>query len=193
MIDFSPVRDKKKTLAELAEGLTVTHLHRLTDEMVDTQLHLIEETVDDDVVFVPVDPQAEDPYADDQANFNLAWTLGHVIVHITASGEEAAAQASELARGIRVQGRSRYEIPWETIHTAAQLRSRLEESRRMRHAFLNAWPDEPHLETTYTPDYPGAKPRNAIIRFLSGLGHDDAHLDQIKEIMRQSQAARSVP
>jgi hypothetical protein len=190
MLDLQSVRDKKITLAELTANLTVNDLHRLTDEMVDTMLDLIAGATDADVVFIPIDPDADDPYAEETGEAALAWTLGHVIVHTTASAEEAAAQASELARGIVYTGRSRHEVPWQTITCMAQIHHRLEESRRMRHAYLNTWPDEPHLETTFTADYPGAKPRNAIQRFVAGLGHDDAHLSQIKEIMRQAQAAR---
>jgi hypothetical protein len=190
MLDFDLVREKKKTLAELASGLTVAELHCLTDEMIDTMFRQIESAADVDVVFVPQDSQADDPYAQDADQAALPWTLGHVIVHTTASAEEAAAQACELARGVPVQGRSRYEVPWETVSTVLQLRQRLEESRRMRHAFLNAWPDEPHLETTYTPDYPGARPRNALTRFIAGLAHDDSHLEQISKILQQAQANR---
>jgi hypothetical protein len=190
MLDFQSVREKKITFDELTAGLTLADLHRLTDEMVDTMLDMIACATDADVVFIPIDPEANDPYAEETGEAALAWTLGHVIVHTTASAEEAAAQASSLARGIVYEGRSRYEVPWQTITRVEQLRQRLEESRRMRHAFLNTWPDEPHLETTFTADYPGAKPRNAIQRFVAGLAHDDAHLNQVAKIMLQAQAAR---
>lgn len=46
---------------------------------------------------------------------HLAWNLGHVIVHTMASAEESAALAAELARGVEYHGRSRYEVPWETV------------------------------------------------------------------------------
>jgi hypothetical protein len=192
MLDFNSVRAKKMSLAQLGEGLTISDLHHLTDEMVDTMLDLIEDAQDGDVVFVPCDPDAKDDYAADSAEANLAWTLGHVIVHATASSEEAAAHACELARGIVYEGRSRYEAPWESMYSVAHVRQRLEESRRMRHAFLNAWPDQPHLEVTHTADYPNAKPRNAILCFITGLGHDDAHLGHIADIMRQACAARNI-
>ncbi len=192
MIDFSVVRRGEKTLGELAEGLRVEDLHALTDEMIDRELEIIADAVDADVVFQPVDPQAKDTFAATEAEVNMPWTLGHVIVHATASSEEAAAQASSLARGVQVNGRSRYEVPWLTIHTMAQVRARLEESRRMRHALLDSWPDAPHLEVTYTAGYPGAKPVNALGRFISGLSHDDSHLEQLREVMRQAKAARSL-
>ena len=190
MLDFNSVRAKKISLAQIGAGLNVEDLHRLTDEMVDTMLDLIRDAEDADVVFVPCDPDAKDDYASDSAEANLAWTLGHVIVHATASSEESAAQAAELARGIVYEGRSRYEMPWESVHSVAQLRQRLEESRRIRHAYLNAWPDQPHLEVTHTASYPNAKPRNAILCFIAGLGHDDAHLGHIADIVRQARAVR---
>jgi hypothetical protein len=123
--------------------------------------------------------------------------LGHVIVHVTASAEEAAYQAVELARGVRYRRlRSRYEVPWQTVTTIEQCRQRLEESRRMRLASLDMWPDKPFLANTYklqigpavvTEGYPQA---NCVVRFLLGLMHEDEHLDQITEIVRQARAAR---
>ena len=73
-----------------------------------------------------------------------------MIVHTTASSEEAAFIAAELARGVEFHGRSRSEVPWETVTTIEQCRHRLEESRRMRLATLQIWPDEPDLDNTMT-------------------------------------------
>lgn len=120
----------------------------------------------------------------------MAWTLGHVVVHATASSEEAAALAADLARGVEPIGRSRYEVDWQTVHTVAQLRQRFAESRRIRQAYLAAWPDAPHLDVTYTP-IPSLGPMNATSRFMLGLLHDDSHLEQLREIMRQARAARA--
>jgi hypothetical protein len=142
---------------------------------------------------VPVDPAANDTFAAagaDAAVVNMAWTLGHVIVHATASSEEAAALALTLARGLPVEGRSRYEVPWETVTTAAQVVQRLEESRRMRLAMLDAWPDQPHLDNSYTP-IPRFGPLNPPARFAFGLLHDQSHIDQIRDIVAQAQAARA--
>jgi hypothetical protein len=91
---------------------------------------------------------------------------------------------------VAVNERSRYEVPWETVTTAAQVVHRLEESRRMRLAMLDAWPDEPHLDQTQNP-IPRLGPLNAISRFLLGLGHDAAHIEQIHDAVRQAKAARS--
>jgi hypothetical protein len=192
MLDFTPVRNKEKTMMELTAGLTVADLHRLTDEMIDTQLSLIAGATDADVVFMPNDPHAKDEAAATAEEVNLAWTLGHLIVHTTASSEEYAFIAAELARGIEWHGRSRSEVHWTTMQTIAHCRQRLEESRRMRHAMLNVWPDAPHLDVFFTPQFAGAKPVNAIARFCGGLGHDDSHLAQIKEVVRQARAARQV-
>jgi hypothetical protein len=120
----------------------------------------------------------------------LAWTLGHVIVHVTASSEESAAIAAELARGVPHRGgRSRSEVPWETVRTVAGCRARLEESRRMRLASLDMWPDRADLSNGYAWRE-GMDPFNAPAQFSLGLLHDDNHLDQIREIVRQAAAAR---
>lgn len=192
MLDFQALHDKRTTLLELTAGLTPAGLHDLTNEMVDTMRALIRDCTDEDVVFVPDDPDAFDSYASSGAEVSIPWTLGHVIVHTTASAEEAAFLAAELARGVEWHGRSRYETPWESVTTAAACRVRLEESRRMRLATLDVWPDAPHLETIYqpAPDWPRY---NAIQRFVLGLRHDFNHLEQIGEIARQAVAARSVP
>jgi hypothetical protein len=190
MLDFTPVRNKEKTMAQLAEGLTLSDLRDLTNEMVDRQLTLIAECVDADVVFVPNDPTAHDDAAADAADLNLAWTLGHVIVHATASSDEYSFIAAELARGVPFHGRSRAETPWQTMKTVAQCRQRLEESRRMRLASLTIWPDAPHYENTYKPSV-DMDPINCVIRFIRGLSHDDSHLAQIAEIVRQAKAARN--
>jgi len=190
MLDFKAVRDKKITLAELVAGLTRDDLRALTNEMVDAMQGLIAGCVDADVAFDPVDPAAHDRFAAKEEEVKLAWNLGHVIVHTTASAEESAALAAELARGVELHGRSRYETPWQTVATIAQCRQRLEESRRMRLMSLATWPDKPHLGNVCEP-WPGAPQVNAIGRFVLGLMHDDDHVGHIAEIVRQAQAART--
>jgi hypothetical protein len=185
MLDFDPVRKKEISLNDLANGLTRMDLIDLTDEMIDHELDLISECSDSDVVFVPDDPLADDPFAQDPDEVTLAWTLGHVIVHITASSEEAASIAAELARGVKYHGRSRYETPWQSVTTIAQCRERLEESRRIRLASLEMWPEVPHLDNHFR-SRPGAPVMNAVSRFIYGLQHDDDHLEQISKIVRQA-------
>ena len=190
MLDFSVVFKKETTLAELTDGLAPSDLAALTNEVIDTIQGLIADCVDQDVTFVPNDPDAHDTYAASDEEADLAWTLGHVIVHTTAGSEESAFTAAELARGVANHGRSRYEVPWESVTTIEQCRHRLEESRRMRLATLDVWPDEPHMDNTMEVGFlPG--PINPIAAFMLGLGHEGSHLEQIKEIVRQAKAARS--
>lgn len=189
MIDFTPIRGRHITLREIAEGVTVDDLRAQTNEMIDTMLALIAGCDDEDVTFVPEDPAAHDRYAASEAEVGLSWTLGHVIVHATASAEESAALAAELARGVAFHGRSRTEVAWQTVTTIAQCRQRLEESRRMRLASLEMWPDAPHLENTYSPS-PASGRVGPVERFLLGLQHDRDHLGQIEAVVQQAKAAR---
>src|SRR5919108_3058701 len=118
MLDFTAVRDKRQPLSERGDGLAPADLRRLTNEMIDTMLGMIAGCTDADVVFVPDDPAADDPVAATEAEVHMPWTLGHVIVHTTASSEEAAAIAAELARGVPHRGgRSRSEVPWQSVTT----------------------------------------------------------------------------
>jgi hypothetical protein len=182
MLDFTPIRNKQRTMRELVVGLEPNDLRRLTNEMIDAMLGMIAKCTDADVTFVPDDPAAYDPAAASEAELRMPWTLGHVIVHCTASAEEAAAIAAELARGVPHRGgRSRSEVPWTTVTTVAQCRERLEESRRMRLASLDMWPTYPYLNNTYLPRE-GAEPINAVMRFVGGLRHDDDHLAQIARL-----------
>ena len=190
MLDFTPVREKRITLIELADGMTRVNLRGLTNEMVDTELKLITDCTDEDVIFVPQDPEADDPFASNPEDVSLAWTLGHMIVHVTASSEEAGAIAAELARGVNFHGRSRYETPWLTVTTIEGCRQRLEESRRIRLASLEMWPNQPHLEIEYQ-SRPESPRMNAKARFLYGLMHDDDHLEQMAKIIDQAQRARA--
>lgn len=189
MLDFIPVRNKQMTMAQLANGLTRDDLRRETNAMIDRMLAFIADCAEADVTFTPYDPAAFDEAAATEEEKSIAWTLGHVIVHTTASAEESAALAAELARGVKWHGRSRSEVPWQAVTTIQQCRERLEESRRMRLASLEMWPDEPHLDNAYQP-YEGAEPINCVNRFIRGLSHDDSHLKQIAEIVRQAKAAR---
>jgi hypothetical protein len=190
LLDFGPLHRKETTIHELAKNLSLDDMHLLTNEMIDTMLDLISDCIDEDVTFVPTDPEAQDDAAATEAEVNMPWTLGHVIVHTTATGEESAFLAAELGRGVKFHGRSRFEVPWQTITTIAQCRERLEESRRMRLASLAMWPELPHLDNTRELRFLEG-PVNAPAQFVNGLRHDDAHLDHIVEIVRQAKAARS--
>ena len=191
MIEFSAVRRKERPLQDLAEGLSRDDLVRHTNEMCDHFQELIAGVEDPDTTFVPDDPEANDTFAATGEEVGLAWTLGHVIVHWTASSEEAAAHALTLARGLPVQGRSRYEGPWQEASTADFLHRRIEESRRMQLAMLDAWPDQPHLDVTFKREGSSSS-LNAVGRFLGGLMHADSHREQVTRILEQARAARGV-
>lgn len=190
MLSFDSVRSKQTTLDEVCRDLNTDDLRRLTNEMVDAMRTMIADARDADVIFVPDDPEAEDTFAIDPDEAMMAWTLGHVIVHVTASAEEAAYLAAELARGVpQREGRSRFEMPWRGVTTVAQCRQRLEESRRMRLASLDMWPDPPHLDTLFNSPRAN-RSYNAIVRFIPGLMHDQSHLGQIEKIVLQASQAR---
>jgi hypothetical protein len=174
-IDIPAVIEKRRTLIEETAGISVGDLAGLTSELYDRLTEATAGIDDTEVVFVPDDP------AEDGAP---GWTLGHVIVHLTAGLEENAAQGATLARGAEITGRPRYETPWEEVTTAAQVRQRLNESRRQTHAFLDAWPDAPHLANTYEHPYFG--PVNAVGFHILGINHGKGHLAQLEEIQRQA-------
>ena len=184
MLDFQPVREKKMTLQDLVKDLTKDDLRRELNKMYDEVLRLVADCSDADITFEPIDEKADDPYAI-KGEESIAWTLGHVIVHLTASMEESAAIASELARGVTYHGRSRSEIHWREATTIEFCHARLAESRRMCLASLDMWPDLPFMENTYSPAE-GAVPHTAVSRFASGLRHASDHLGQIAEIVRQA-------
>jgi len=115
---------------------------------------------------------------------------------VTATSEESAAIASILARGVPYgkEPRLRYETDWRQITTHAQALQRLEESRRMRLAYLSAFPDQPFLEnfremSERAKDLWGDL--NAQGQFLLGLYHEWQHYDQFRDVLRQAQAARA--
>ena len=186
VLDFRAVRERTQSIQECAAGLTKADLVAATHALIDDVLTRVADVTDADVTFLPVDPLANDEFAADTFEVGLAWTLGHVVVHLTASAEEAAFISAELARGVIREGRSRYETPWPTLTTVAAARARLEESRRMILAMLSVWPNEPHLNVTIPG---GSGPRNAIARFLSGLNHADSHLAQVSDIAAQARTA----
>ncbi|MDX1616951.1 MAG: DinB family protein [Candidatus Promineifilaceae bacterium] len=185
IVALEQLENGEKTLNELAVGLNPDHLRGLTNEMIDGILALIQGQDDRVVTHVPQDPDAYDPVAERPEEVGMAWTLGHVIVHTTASAEETAALAAELARGVNERrGRSRSEVPWTQMTTLSHCVARLEESRRMRLASLDMWPDDPYLENRR--ELWNGEMVNAVGQFLSGLWHEHSHLNQITEIIRQA-------
>ncbi len=189
MIDFKPLQDRSQTFAEFAAHVSKDDLYATVNTITDRVLAVLSDAVDADIAFEPDDPQANDPGASDEERA-MGWNIGHVIVHLSASNEEAAMHALSLARGIVPEGRSRYETHWTTMTTVDQAQQRMQESRRMCIAMLDAWPEQPHLDLDYTV-IPAFGPMNATARYILGLAHAVGHLDQIDEALRQSRAARA--
>ncbi len=172
------LRSGKASYADLVRNIKHSDLYKFTGEYFDTVQSIVADVTDKGVTFVPLDAALKD-------QGEQAFTLGHVLTHLTASLEETASIGSVLARGIAFEGRLRYEVPWETIHTAQQVHARLKESRRICHASLDAWPDAPHLDLTVTR-IPSFGPINAIGMHMLGIMHGESHFEQLREIMRQS-------
>lgn len=195
MIDFSPMRDGDVSFIDYAAQakLGPAELRALSDESIDHLLGLIDGLSDADIVFAPEDPEADDPFAV-EGEETIGWNFGHLIAHVTASSEEGAALSSLLARGIPASERPRYETPWRDIMTTAHVRQRLHESRRMRNAYLETWPDAPLLAVVrdvserFTAKF---GEMNAPAAFLFGLSHEVGHYEQIEEVRRQALAARA--
>ena len=179
-VDLAAVIEKRRTLIDETAGIGPDDLRALTVALYDRLEELTAGIDDAAVVFVPADPDA-DPVG------GPGWTLGHVVVHLTAGLEEAAAQGCTLARGAEITGRPRYETPWEEVTSAAQVWQRLAESRRMVLAFLDAWPDTPHLGNVH--GHPFFGPMDAVSHHAMGINHARAHLAQLAEIRRQAAAA----
>jgi hypothetical protein len=190
LIDFSPIDNGEVQYLEFAQRFSRDDLRAATNASIDTLLDIIKDMTDAQIVFLPNDPDANDPYAV-EGEEHIGWSLAHLIVHTTASAEEGASHSSIIARGIPFpsEPRLRYETHWKTITTKAEAIARLEESRRMRLAFLDTWPDEPHLDV-----YREVSPRflerfgkmNATVAFLNGLKHELGHHGQYREVARQA-------
>ena len=191
-IDFRPIVANEMKYGTLAQHVTKEQLIADTKESIGRMVALLDGLTDADVVFEPKDEKAHDAHATKSEEVAISWNLAHIIVHVTASSEEGGALGSLLARGIEVEMRPRYETPWREITTVEQCRQRLEESRRMRLAYFETWPDTPHLDVfrKMSPRFEAwSGPLNAIGSCLMGLGHEVEHYDQMVETRKQAVAA----
>jgi len=184
MLDFAPVRVHRMSMHHFAATFTRADFARWTEESIERFLALLDIASNEAITFIPDDPNASDLYAVDVSDQTLAWTLGHVIAHTTASADEYATVAAELARGIPFHGRPRAERPWQEMQTVADCRQRLQESHRLRTASLQMWPDVPNLTEGYVP-WEASGWVNAPGIFTWGLAHDDDHYHQAQKILAQ--------
>jgi hypothetical protein len=193
LIDFSPVNRNEIKLAEFASRFTIDDLRAATNASIDMILDIIRELSDEQIAFIPDDPEADDPHAV-PGEEKIGWSLAHLVVHVTASSEEGAAYSSILARGIPYprEPRLRSETHWRTVTTRAECIQRLEESRRIRLAYLDAWPDKPHLDVYRELSERALErlgPLNAVGSFLNGLKHEMGHHDQFRKVAQQAREA----
>lgn len=176
--NFEAVRAGLVSYAEMASKLSRGDLISLINETFEALgKPLADQDADDLASFIPADSDA-------QEGDGAGWTIGHIVAHLTATWEETAAVAATMARGIKLEARLRYEVPWQELNTIASIKARLQESQRMCLAFLETWPDEPHLDITATP-IPPLGPLNALAMCGLGIGHAQSHIAQIAETVRQ--------
>ena len=190
LIDFSPVESGQIKLHDFAQEFSKDDLRAATNASLDAILAMIGSADDAQLTFFPDDPNADDPYAPPEERY-LGWTLAHLVAHVTASSEESASYSAILSRGIPYprEPRLRYETDWHIMKTRAQVLQRIEESRRIRLAALDMWPDEPHLDVLRDVSERYIE-RNGLMNaksgFLNGLKHEHSHHDQIRETARKA-------
>lgn len=192
-IDFAPLLKREVLPIEYSKQYSIDDLRAASNESLDVLVSIISQATDDQITFIPHDPDANDPDAV-AGEEHIGWSLGHLVLHVTATTEEGFCRSSILARGIALpeQLRLRYEDSWHThCQTRVACLERLEESRRMRLAYLETWPDVHHLDVflTLSPDSPFQLQINAMVSALFGLTHEIRHYDQFREALRQAKAA----
>jgi hypothetical protein len=192
MIDFAAILSQPEHASEAAAHVTLDDLREAANSYLDTVRELVHDFDDAQLVFAPRDLNANDTYAKTEAEVYMGWSLAHLVLHVTASLEEGAAISSLLARGVPTEGRFRYEPDWRDVTTRDQVLRRIEECRRMCMAYLDTWPDEPHLDNyrKFAPTSRLANAKyNAIVSFLSSLSHLSGHLNQFKDVAEQARSA----
>ncbi|CAN5453462.1 DinB family protein [soil metagenome] len=184
LIDFTLIDNNEIKMLEFSEKFAVADLEVATKESIEIIHDLIKDLNDEQVVFIAKDAAAGD---------EDGWNIAHLVMHATATAEEAAAVSSVLARGILYpfEPRLRYETDWQTVTTAEQCLQRVKESARIRLGYLSAWPDTPQLNIYRGLPEPMIErfgQLNATASYLLGLWHEQRHFDQLREIVRQATA-----
>ncbi len=176
-IDLDAVYAGQISYADMIRDVQHADLYRMTDELFDTLTQILSKATDAAVLFVPRDPAASD-------DSEQGWALSQIVAHLTATLEEAAATTAMFARGVQVEERLRFEASWQKLSTLAMVQARLQESQRICRAFLDAWPDAPHLNVTRTL-IPLFGPLDAVGLYILGIAHGQGHLDQLRETVQQ--------
>ncbi len=176
-LNLEAVRTGQISFADAVRTIHYADLYTMTDELFDELEAILVKATDAAVLFVPHDSAAID-------RSEQGWTVSHIVAHLTATLEESAAVAAMFARGVKFEARLRYETPWENLSTQQMVLARLHESHRMCRAFLDAWPDEPHLDITVTM-IPRFGPMDAVGMYILGAAHGQGHLEQLRETVQQ--------
>jgi hypothetical protein len=176
-LNLEALRTGQMSFADIVRDIRHTDLYTVTDELFDGLEATLNKATDAAVLFVPRDIAATD-------QSEQGWTVSHIVAHLTATLEESAAVAAMFARGVKFEARLRYETPWESLSTQQMVLARLHESHRMCRAFLDAWPDEPHLDITVTM-IPRFGPMDAVGMYVLGLAHAQGHIEQLRETVHQ--------
>lgn len=186
LIDFEPVIQRQRTLFDFANRFGPPELKDMIAGYVAFTRQVIEGVNDEQLLQIPEDLQADDPFAAAEEDRHIGWSLAHLVLHVTASAEEGAAFSSILARGITIGGRLRYEDDWRQVRSRAEVLERLEECQRMCLAYLETWPARPHLETLriLSGKLSGMKV-NALTSYVWGLYHWHQHVEQFKKVAEQ--------
>ena len=191
-IDYTQLQKDDVKWYELAEGLTFDDLRDEVNRLYDETHAILKDRTDAEITFEPHDPEASDEHAV-EGEENIGWTLGHLVAHVTATNEENALLTSLLGRGIQPSERLRTETPWREVDTTEKALQRLEESRRIVLAYLDAVPDEAdldtlrHFESERAREYFGKI--NAPAATVLGLSHHNEHIAQMEDAAQQAQAA----
>ncbi len=176
-INLEAVLAGQMSYADIVSTIGHADLYTMTDELFNELEAILDKTSDSAILFVPRDIAATD-------QSEQGWTVSHIVAHLTATLEESAAVAAMFARGVKFEARLRYETPWENLYTQQMVLARLRESHRICCAFLDAWPDEPHLDITVTM-IPRFGPMDAVGMYILGFAHGQRHLDQVRETVHQ--------
>ena len=186
LIDFDAVYRNKISLYQLANRFGINELRSYLAGYVEASTTIILGVKQSLLFVIPHDPLANDANAEKEEDRHAGWSMAHQVLHATATAEEGAAVSSILARGIPEIDRVRYEGDWHKVTKLDQVTTRLTECQRICLAYLDTWPDKPHLETLRIyPDSPNPVMVNAPTAFVNGLMHWHGHITQLTQVARQ--------
>ncbi|KAB2866242.1 MAG: hypothetical protein F9K46_02705, partial [Anaerolineae bacterium] len=87
LLDFTRLNNKEVTIYEFSKPFTLDDLRAATHASIDRMVALLKDTDDEQITFIPYDPDADDPFAPADERYQ-GWNLAHLVLHVTASAEE---------------------------------------------------------------------------------------------------------